>query len=84
MLRNRNNSVDLSTQGTLDNSESSKASGFRLFLFYSVLTLATMRCLLHNFKRTLVGDGPITDVVIDLMDTVRIDLNNYIPLLGNR
>jgi hypothetical protein len=82
MFRNRNNSVDLSTQDPLDpldNAKSSKDNEFRVFLFYSVLSIATLKYLYYRFKRKLVGDGPLMHLI-----EMDIYLNDWIPLLGNR
>lgn len=46
----------------------SKAGEFKTFVFFSILTVLTTRFLLIRFKRKLVGESPLTDIMIEILD----------------
>lgn len=77
-LRSLNNSIDSYTQDTslLDKPKPSKAEDFKVFVFFSVLTALTTRYLLYAYKRRVVGDGPLSNEVIKILE---IDPTDYLP-----
>lgn len=80
ILPNRNSSIDASPPAAIKNPEVSNTDGLRSFLFYSVLTIVTFKYLLRKFKEKLVNAGPLTPLIIDLVEIVDIDGNKWIPL----
>jgi hypothetical protein len=61
--------------------KSSKGEDLKVFVFFSVITAITTKSLLQLFKRKVVGDGPLTTELINILD-LDIDLNDYLPKLG--
>jgi hypothetical protein len=78
ILRSLNSSIGSYTQDTsaIDKPKPSKAEDFKVFVFFSVLTALTTRYLLSVFKRKVVGDGPLSDELINILE---IDLTDYLP-----
>lgn len=68
-LRSFTSSIDSHTQDTsaIDKPKPSKAEDFKVFVFFSVITAITTRYLLHQFKRKVVGDGPLTNELINIV-----------------
>ena len=75
-LRSFNSSIDSHTQDITYKPKPSKAEDFKVFVFFSVITAITTRYLLHLFKRKVVGDGPFTN---ELINIVELDLSDYLP-----
>lgn len=61
--------------------KSSKGEDLKVFVFFSVITAITTRCLLELFKRKVVGDGPLTTEIINILE-LDIDLSDYLPKVG--
>ena len=62
---------------------SSKGEDLKVFVFFSVLTAITTSFLLQLFKRKLVGDGPFTTELINILE-LDIDLSDYLPKVGRK
>ena len=73
-LRSLAMSLDSSLPDAVDNPKSSKAKDFQVFVFFSALTVLTTRYFLYRFKRQVVGDGPLTNEVINFIE---IDLSDF-------
>jgi hypothetical protein len=78
ILNNSIDSIDSYTQdpSLLDKPKPSKAEDFKVFVFFSVLTALTTRYLLYAYKRRVVGDGPLSNEVIKILE---IDPTDYLP-----
>ena len=63
------------------NPKSSKGEDLKVFVFFSVITAITTRFLLQLFKHKVVGDGPFTTELINILE-LEIDLSDYLPKLG--
>ena len=61
--------------------KSSKGEDLKVFVFFSVITAITTKCLLQLFKRKVVGDGPFTTELINILE-LDIDLSDYLPKVG--
>ena len=75
ILRSLNSSIDSYTQDTIDKPKPSKAEDFKVFVFFSVLTVLTTSYLLSVFKRKVVGDGPLNNKLITILE---MDLTDYL------
>ena len=53
----------------------SKTREFEMFIFFSFITAITTGYLLSLFKRKVVGDGPFSDIIVQIIE---IDLNDYL------
>lgn len=78
ILRSFTSSIDSYTQDRVDKPKPSKAQDFKVFVFFSVLTALTTRYLLSVFKRKVVGDGPLSNELINILE-LEIDLSDYLP-----
>ena len=78
ILRSFTSSIDSYTQDRVDKPKPSKAEDFKVFVFFSVLTALTTRYLLSVFKRKVVGDGPLSNELINILE-LEIDLSDYLP-----
>lgn len=78
ILHNLTSSIDSHRQNMLEieNPKPSKAREFQVFIFFSFITTITTGYLLSLFKRKVVGDGPLSDLLIDIIE---IDLSDYFP-----
>ena len=48
--------------------KSSKGEDLKVFVFFSVITAITTRCLLQLFKRKVLGDGPLATKLINILE----------------
>ena len=80
-LRNFNSSIDSYTQDKVNKPKPSKAEDFKVFVFFLVLTALTTRYLLSVFKRKVVGDGPLSNELIHILE---IDLSDYLPKVSRK
>ena len=56
----------------------SKAGDFKTFILFSLLTVITTRFLLIRFKRQLVGESPLIDIVIEILENDISDLPDFL------
>lgn len=76
ILRILNNSIDSYTQDMSLINKSKPSKDLKVFVFFSIVTALTTKYLLYAFKRRIVGDGPLSDEIIKILE---IDLTDYLP-----
>ncbi len=75
-LRNLTNSLAEHSSPAKDKCDSSKTSGLQNFIVFSVLVAFMTKYLLGRFKRKLVGETPLTDILIEIIDADPLDFDH--------
>nr|WPV76491.1 hypothetical protein [Naviculales sp.]WPV76571.1 hypothetical protein [Naviculales sp.] len=53
---------------------------FKNFMIFSIFTIVITKFLYQRFKRKLVGEGPLTDIVIEIIDLDPLNVDNFSEL----